>query len=258
MGFLSRIFGIEKPASDGDGAAGLSRLEDIEPLRRACWLPVVEDGDGAVTGSKFAGVPYLAEGEAWPVCPNCGNAIQLFLQLNSDELPEESGKPWGDGLLQFFYCTNKKPACELDCAAWSEFAKSVLIRVVPAGDALSAYSEIPVIGAFPPKRIVGWTQTDDLPQYWEEMQDLGVHLSEADAEELSETYPREGEKLLGWPYWVQGKEYPNCPECGSEMQLVFQIDSEQSLPYMFGDAGAGHITQCPEHRTVPAFRWACS
>lgn len=50
----------------------------------------------------------------------------------------------------------------------------------------------------------------------------------------------------------------NHPECGSEMQMVFQIDSCKTLPHMFGDAGAGHITQCPEHRTVMAFRWACS
>ena len=258
MGIFSRLFGTERSASNGNAAAEFSRIEDVGRLRRLCWLPVVEDGDGAVTGSKFAGVPYLAEGEKWPVCPNCGNTIQLFLQLNSDELPEGSGTPWGDGLLQFFYCTNQKPNCEADCEAWNEFAKSVVFRVVPAGDVPSAYSVSPVIDAFPPKRIAGWTRTDDLPQYWEEMQDLGVTLSDADAEELSETYPREGEKLLGWPYWVQGKEYPNCPECDSEMQLVFQIDSERSLPYMFGDAGAGHITQCPEHRTVLAFRWACS
>jgi hypothetical protein len=42
------------------------------------------------------------------------------------------------------------------------------------------------------------------------------------------------------------------------MHLLFQIDSEDNLPYMFGDAGCGHITQCPKHPHRLAFGWACS
>jgi hypothetical protein len=38
---------------------------------------------------------------------------------------------------------------------------------------------------------------------------------------------------------------------------VFQVDSEDSIPFMFGDTGCGHITQCPEHQEVVAFGWAC-
>ena len=55
-------------------------------------------------------------------------------------------------------------------------------------------------------------------------------------------FPHSGEKLGGWPMWVQSVEYPSCPECGAEMTLLFQIDSERNLPYMFGDVGCGHIT----------------
>jgi hypothetical protein len=42
------------------------------------------------------------------------------------------------------------------------------------------------------------------------------------------------------------------------MQMVFQINSEGNLPYMFGDSGRGHITQCPQHKDELAFAWACS
>jgi hypothetical protein len=42
------------------------------------------------------------------------------------------------------------------------------------------------------------------------------------------------------------------------MQFVFQIASEDNIPYMFGDVGTGHITQCPEHKNQLAFGWACS
>lgn len=60
------------------------------------------------------------------------------------------------------------------------------------------------------------------------------------------------------PLWVQGIEYPNCPVCNQKMRLVFQLDSEDNLPFMFGDVGCGHITQCKTHKTQVAFGWACS
>jgi uncharacterized protein YwqG len=66
-----------------------------------------------------------------------------------------------------------------------------------------------------------------------------------------------GDKLAGWPAWVQHTEYPACPRCGEQMILVFQADSEDNIPYMFGDVGCGHITQCPQRKDVMAFGWAC-
>ncbi|MDJ0556950.1 MAG: hypothetical protein QNJ68_21390 [Microcoleaceae cyanobacterium MO_207.B10] len=41
------------------------------------------------------------------------------------------------------------------------------------------------------------------------------------------------------------------------MQLVFQVDSNDNLPFMFGDVGCGHITQCKDHKNIVAFAWAC-
>ena len=66
------------------------------------------------------------------------------------------------------------------------------------------------------------------------------------------------DKVNGWPYWVQNVEYPICPKCGTEMIYLFQIDSEDNVPFMFGDVCCGHITQCPKHPDILAFAWACS
>jgi uncharacterized protein YwqG len=41
------------------------------------------------------------------------------------------------------------------------------------------------------------------------------------------------------------------------MHLVLQLDSDDSIPHMFGDVGCGHVTQCSEHPDVLAFGWAC-
>lgn len=248
---LKGLFG--RPAAPAEPPR--SALDDprLEPLRRPCWIPRVEDRDGEPRASKFSGTAALPAGESWPLCPNCTLPMQLFLQLNAADLPDGFKAPWGEGLLQFFYCTTSDPPCEADCEAWEPFAKSTLLRIVPATAATEG-APLPGTG-FPAKLIVGWERMDDLPDY-QELADLG--FPEEDGEEISNSgYPREGDKLAGWPYWVQSVEYPQCPECGSGMKLLFQIDSYKDLPYMFGDAGCGHVTYCGKHPHVLAFGWAC-
>ncbi|HBL10742.1 MAG TPA: molybdate metabolism regulator, partial [Cyanobacteria bacterium UBA11162] len=68
----------------------------------------------------------------------------------------------------------------------------------------------------------------------------------------------EGDKLAGYPLWVQGMEYSGCPICHEPMRQVFQLVSEDNLPYMFGDVGIGHVLQCQTHKEQLAFIWACS
>ncbi|HEY7328275.1 MAG TPA: DUF1963 domain-containing protein [Gemmataceae bacterium] len=70
-------------------------------------------------------------------------------------------------------------------------------------------------------------------------------MDDCPAEEIAISQPRD--KLAGWPYWIQNVEYPSCPRCGQQMIHVFQVDSEDNIPFMFGDSGCGNITQCPEH-----------
>lgn len=250
---LKGLFGKQSPTKEPPSAPPILDEERLVAYRRPCWDPKVESGDGEVQTSKFSGTAALPEGEDWPVCPNCAEPMQLFLQLNAADLPEGFTAPWGEGLLQFFYCTTSKPLCEIDCEAYAPFARSTLLRVIPQP---AAFSEAqPPSGAFPAKRIVGWEPLDDLPD-WEELRDFG--FSEEEAEEISNRgYARSGDKLSGWPHWIQGVEYPQCPECGSSMKMLFQIDSEDNLPYMFGDAGCGHITYCEKHPRVLAFAWAC-
>jgi len=91
-----------------------------------------------------------------------------------------------------------------------------------------------------------------------------VELSDEDADvlyeqESNEAYagPEGGDKLGGWPLWIQSVEYPECRICKKAMRLIFQIDSQVNLPYMWGDSGCAHITQCAEHKDVVSFGWAC-
>jgi uncharacterized protein YwqG len=255
-------------------------IQQLEPWwakhRRPAWKPVVEDGDGPVTGSKFSGMPWIGADSPWPECGACGTPLQLFLQLDLGDLPEELGRPFGDGPLQLFYC------CEDECqgyGGWEPFADDLSrVRVVhPVGRGQD--SRVPQRpGYFPAKRIVGWERFIDLPKPVEheelglkyqydhkrgavrvECLELGLVFDSVPSRGLAERIAnsRLGDKLAGWPAWIQWVEYPSCPRCGRRMALVFQVDSDGNVPFMFGDAGCGHITQCPEHKDVVAFGWAC-
>ena len=79
--------------------------------------------------------------------------------------------------------------------------------------------------------------------------DQGVEIAEGDDddeeddEDDEENQPKQGDKLYGWPGWVQGVEYPSCTKCSKPMELVMQLDSEDNIPFMYGDAGCAHLTQ---------------
>jgi uncharacterized protein YwqG len=251
--------------------------EKLEPwlakYRRPAWKPIVEEGDRLVTASKFAGTPWIGQDAPWPDCGRCEQPLPLFLQLDLGSLPDELGQRFGTGLLQLFYCTRER--CQ-GFGGWEPFVDDLnRVRVVhPAGQALQASMR----DGLPPRQIVGWERFIDLPTpeehadlglkyVWNHKartlsiacQELGLSFNDLpydSAEEIANSRP--GDKLAGWPAWIQGVEYPSCPQCRTRMVHLFQVDSEDNVPFMFGDVGCGHITQCPEHKEVVAFGWACS
>ena len=225
----------------------------LKKYRKTCWKPQVVDGDGELDASKYSGLPWLSADEDWPNCGNCQQPMQLFLQLNLDHLPDVIQNKFGSGLLQLFYCTNREKMCEDECEAFFPFSRSVLVRVILPENRKPGIDLPALEDYFPEKQIVGWKAIDDYP-HQEELFELGEDVDDSDLEKKS---VQKGDKLAGWPAWVQNVEYPKCPECGEKMQLVFQIDSEDNIPYMFGDSGCGHITQCPNHKNKVAFSWAC-
>ncbi len=233
-------------------------IEVLSKFKRKAFLPKVEESPNCFSAkSKIGGFPYLRDENDWPKCSNCEKNLQLFLQLNLKDLPEKSG----EGLVQLFYCTTSEPLCESDLEAFFPFSKAVNCRKIEAEK--DSYKTEPVIDEiFGEKIIVGWTPIDDYPHF-EEYEQLGIDLDLKDEvyelmEELQTGLPIEGDKLFGWPYWVQSVEYPYDRKTGNQMELLFQFDSEDNLPYMFGDGGVGHLTQSPDNKNELGFGWACS
>lgn len=236
---------------------------------RRAWRPVVEEG-GELRGARFGGAALLADNEDWPSCVTCRRPMQFFLQFPLSSLPP--GTAHGEGILQLFYCSTDDGACE----TWWPFSGTHLVRLLTAPSAVVAH---PLnLRPMRPRAVTGWTELVDYPHPEEhpslgltydydfqrkrvsvsapsfgiEVRDLGFDAAETIGDAV------QGDKLGGWPAWVQSVEYPACTVCGREMALVFQLDSENNVDHMFGDAGCGHITQCREHPEVLAFGWACS
>jgi hypothetical protein len=280
--------GSSLPSFDGPDrpSARDEALATLEPWlaahRRPAWRPTVEKGEpaGEQARSKFCGRPWLTAGEAPPACQECGRPLRLFVQLDLAELPAELAGRHGEGVLQFFYCAggDGRPECSGD-DGWVPFSDRVsLVRIVPTGELAPAESAGDV-EPLPPSTIVGWERFDDVPdpedhdlaglaasydfalrtvtlRCPEVGLDVTLGLDDLAVEDIARA--AEGDKLGGWPSWIQGREYPACPTCGETMQLVLQLDSDDNVPHMWGDAGIGHITQCPTHLDVVAFGWACS
>ncbi|MEA5515412.1 WGR domain-containing protein [Nodularia sp. UHCC 0506] len=252
---------------------------DIAQFIRPAWKPVVIEGDGDRLASKFCGRPWLAEDETWPTCPNCAQPMQLFFQLNLAELPEPVREEFGTGLLQMFHCI---PG---DCQPEGEYGtiyygrepyliKNVIIRLVqPLGN--GSTPPLPEIDGqeygidFPAKTITDWVEIEDYPHPddlvalvygWDQVTncDRGNELAgRLGCEQYDEVYPTdEGDKLGGYPRWVQDMECPGCPVCHAPMRQVFQLASCDNLPYMFGDMGIAHVLQCKTHKDQFAFVWA--
>ncbi|PKV64474.1 uncharacterized protein YwqG [Polaribacter sp. Hel1_33_96] len=232
-------------------------MKILEKFKKKAFLPItVENKNTFSEKSKIGGFPYLRNENDWPKCPNCEKNMQLFLQLNLQQLPEKKEQ----GLIQLFYCTTNEPLCESDLEAFFPFSKSVECRKIET-NGISASIEPLVDEIFNEKLITGWTSKDDYP-HPEEYEKLGIEIDLEDnvyelMEEKGVGLPIENDKLYGWPYWIQSVEYPFDRKTEKQMELLFQFDSEDNLPYMFGDSGIGHLTQSPDNDEELGFGWAC-
>lgn len=125
MSFFKKVFGKkeESAVAKNDEASSPVNVEEefqkamgiLSKFRRTAYLPQAVPGANTFSSNcKTGGFPYLRHAQDWPLCPNCNKNMQLFLQLNLENLPERKGK----GLVQLFYCTTSEPML---CAVFQSY-----------------------------------------------------------------------------------------------------------------------------------------
>lgn len=239
---------------------------------RKAYVPVTSSDSyekESMLDSKLGGIPFTSRKHRWPICYGCRTKMQFFLQINSIHLPQglNSHDAFGDGLLQFFYCTNERCKTVIK-EGFEPFTKCHCVRIIDQID-LNLSNDLEKTAkknsecqedAFAFCCIIDWDELKDYPTSTEFQTLVSLRRNRLnDLDALYDEYNTvNAEKLLGWPLWVQGVDYPDCRICKKKMSFIFQIDSEGNyFDYMFGDCGCGHITQCREHRSELAFSWAC-
>lgn len=261
MSFLKNLFGRKDEPQTPRRPEFLAIDKALKPHARSCWTPETVSREGTMLSSKFGGAPALRASEPHPTCAACKSVMPLWLQLNLASLPDRAKtvlpSNLREGLLQFFYCT----ANECDNSDFTAFSGNMLARVLPSAS-LATFNTNPNT-AHPAALITGWREHQDYPGFEEAESILGsgfdrkILLSYLDEFDGKGAEPLGKDKLLGWPYWIQGVEYPECSICKQRMIYVFQIESEDHIPFMFGDSGNGHMSVCPKHPERAAFSWSC-
>ncbi len=231
-------------------------LDIIKPYKRLAYKPITETRKPTFDSlSKIGGYPYLHQVGDWPLCANCKKHMQLFLQLNLDSLPEKRQK----GLLQFFYCTSRHPDCQNLLESHKAFSPGALIRTIPEPEQESKTLIPDMKNIFPEKIITSWSVFQDYPSL-EELQELGIEIPYDDyflLEEKQVGIPFPGDKVFGWPLWLDQLNYPYCRKNHSRMESVFQFCSNDHLPWHFSDSGIGHVHESIDGSNEFAFEWSC-
>ncbi|MEQ3635234.1 DUF1963 domain-containing protein [Alcanivorax sp.] len=225
-------------------------------LSRPAWRPRVGP---AVPGarSKFGGLPLLKPNEAWPCCGHCHQPMQLFVQLDSLDLPVEARSAFGDGVLQVFYCTNAEEDCEVLGHAHLPFSDATLVRVIPRQQA-KGFDALPVNipDAFIEQSLTGWQWTADFPDRQEPVaNNEDVPVGMGDLLQSHHYAPRSGDKFLGWPHWVGEASYPLCSCCNKTMKFILQMGSADTLPFWFGNSGYAYVFQCETNYQMLTMSW---
>jgi hypothetical protein len=227
----------------------------LKEFERPAWIPQVRFNAGEVTSSKLGGTAWISESEAWPCCPVCSSPMELFLQLNSNDLPAELADRFS-GLLQVFLCVTDGYSTGTCGLGYEGFSKASMLRICNP-DGPPRYQRPPFADAFIEGVIESLRPHVDLPSL-QELVALGIELSDSQERLMinqSERFALAGDKLGGWPDWPQNLDYIACPRCARRMDVIFQIDSGCALPHCFMDGGMAWVSQCKDHPDVIALNW---
>lgn len=245
------------------GLISLLSRDDLRELRRPAWRPVAQQRAADPPASKYGGLPWLVEGDSWPVCRACGRPMHFFFQLNLHQAPAELREQYGQELIQFFYCRRG------DCPQEGKLPPDRASLVKPVSLAQPgrlAFAHEGPEGPFPEYRIMSWQREIDYIPVLTELGRLNVRLTDEEYDLLADRdLIQTRDKLAGWPAWIQWPDYPRCSVCRQQMQHLFQFEPEVHLGYMLGqeffdrpvDTGCGWLFQCRTHRDQLGFTWQC-
>ena len=218
-------FDVLVPLLEGAGAGGRKVVvaarkalrAKLKKHKRQAVTPVVEPGDGEPTDSKYGGEPLLTPDHGRPTGRD-DEPLPLLVQVDLRTHPDKTCRC--DALLQVFH-----------------HPEASVVRRIPLDP---CPTHVPDGGPqLPAQRITGWSRTQtDLPALAQDCPSI------PELDEVEEAMMRQlclaGDKLGGWPYWLQDIEIPIVD--GDPLDtLLLQITGGLHTPVTFGDGGIGYV-----------------
>jgi len=203
--------------------------------------------------SKLGGLPYLPKKRHYPH-DNQGNPLYLLAQINWHEVPQLTDFP-SKGILQFYIAAGDTYGLDFDNPKQQNGFRIVYFPEVETDETqlISDFSFLPPPTALPFGDISSALQFKKVylpvdPSAYEFEHSLEpkilAQLTEAEQEDLLEEYGEklgaQGHKLGGYPYFTQ-EDPRSLLADGHDYQLLLQIDTDDNLGIMWGDAGVGHF-----------------
>ena len=217
------------------------KLRTLRFKSRASWrITASASSQTQDAQSKFGGNPLLIRGEKPPHCTRCRSPLPLAVQLNSNDFPtprKGKQKPF-EGIFQFFHCQDE--ACFSDTLD----GKNAFLRVIPFEADFASENHVHK-SSLPQFLITQFKYRTDYPQTYQNlpMESLGILIAENLKDDYELSYPEPGDKLGGYPNWIQSDEHGQCIECGHgrKMKLLLQLSES------YGGSGTLFIFYCVQH-----------
>ena len=237
----------------------------LNMLKKECIrvMPIKSGFDKSMAlETRFGGPGYAESKDEVPVCKCCGKPLTFVFQFRDSY--DKDMKPCG-ALHSVYYCFDCTPIGrpEEENGQWR-----VITHENP--DA-SKFVEIKDnISKVLKPMLCSLSKVFVLPDYEtaeNNFPNIAELCEEIDCEDPMSAYEDAGNEIGclmepsttigGYPIWIQGEGSQVCPECGGEVELACQIDSEESVNLMFGDAGCLYVFKCAKHKNAFAIEMQC-
>lgn len=238
----------------------------LEGLKKECIriMPTKPGFDKSqAVETRFGGPGYLEAEDKVPVC-TCGKPLSFVFQFR--ESYDKDMKPSG-ALYSVYYCFDY--ACgpigrpEEEKGQWA-----VITHKNPDNSKFVEHKEN-VKGDLNPvtcslSRVFVLPDYETIENNYPEISEL---CEEIDCEDPMSAYEDAGNEIGcvmepistigGYPVWLQGEGSQVCPKCQGEVELAVQLDSEEAVNLMWGDAGCLYVFRCPKHKDGYAIEMQC-